>query len=247
MQGIDFEIPSPLIDQAARWDSLKRWERRELGQALRLLGLSYREIAAVIPVSKGTLSSWCRDIALSKNQQDALASRRPDEMTRTRVGSMLRGRALQRQRSSREAGRAEATLLVQDPLWAAGTVAYWAEGAKRTNSLRFSNSDPALVCLFVQWSKAFLGVTNERFTVSLHLHDGLDEDEAKRFWSERTGIPLSDFRKTWFKQEGSGHRKNKLYRGTASVRIRRSGDLFQRVMGWIDAIAATVEASRKAG
>lgn len=50
------------LDAIARWAELKRWAKKELGQDLRRLGLSYGEISAVIPVSKGTLSGWCRDL-----------------------------------------------------------------------------------------------------------------------------------------------------------------------------------------
>lgn len=52
-----------------------------------------------------------------------------------------------------------------------------------------------------------------------------------------TGIPLDGFRKTFVKREGTGHRKNVLYNGTASIRVQRSGAMLDRVMGWIDAVA----------
>lgn len=72
--------------------------------------------------------------------------------------------------------------------------------------------------------------------MSLHLHAGQSEAERKVFWSEATGIPLEQFFKTFVKPEGTGHRKNVLYQGTASVRITRSTDLLHRVLGWIDAV-----------
>lgn len=43
---MEIEIPRELLDRAARWPDLKRWERKELGQALRMLGLSYGEIGS---------------------------------------------------------------------------------------------------------------------------------------------------------------------------------------------------------
>jgi hypothetical protein len=66
------KVPLELLGQARSWPTLKRWERRALGQALRELGLSYREIGHIIPVPKGTLSAWCRDIRLSPEQQARL-------------------------------------------------------------------------------------------------------------------------------------------------------------------------------
>ena len=47
------------------WASLSRWERAEVGRDLRRQGLSYGEIMQLIPVPKGTLAGWCRDIELT--------------------------------------------------------------------------------------------------------------------------------------------------------------------------------------
>jgi hypothetical protein len=57
-------LASDVVERIRAWPELKRWERKEIGQTLRRLGLSYREIAAVIPVHKGTLSAWCRDLGV---------------------------------------------------------------------------------------------------------------------------------------------------------------------------------------
>lgn len=165
-----------LVDAIARWDALKRWERRELGQSLRALGLSYREIQSLIPVAKGTLSIWCRDVPLTTDQQERLRAMRPRQ------------------------------------------------------------DDPEMVRLFISWATNYLALTPDRFTAKLHLHAGQDEDERKRFWSAFAGIGFDEFRKTFVKPEGTGHRKNVLYNGTIQVRITRSADLLHRLFGRIDAL-----------
>lgn len=228
-------IPPELLNDAAKWPELKRWERRELGQDLRRQGLSYKEIRAVIPVSKGTLSGWCFDIWLSEDQLRRIqASRGNNAAAREKVGAILRQRNQERVQAVREAGRQEAQQLSRDPFWAAGVSAYWSEGHKRDNSLGFTNSDPGLIRLFLEWAKRFLRLTADRFTIRLHLHAGQDELECKKHWSDITGIPLNRFGKTFVKREGTGHRKNILYNGTATIEVTRSTDLFHRVMGWID-------------
>jgi hypothetical protein len=226
-------LSAELVDQIRRWPELKRWERREIGQTLRRLGLSYTEIAAVIPVSKGTLSGWCRDVELRADHVARLASMRPQ----TTVGPVLRARNAARVETIREAARTEALGLAADPFWVAGVSLYWAEGAKRHNDVAFANSDPEMVRIFIQWARLYLDLAQDRFTAKLHLHDGQSEKERKAFWSDVTGIPESDFRKTFIKPEGSGHRKNVLYNGTIQVRITRSTDLLHRLLGWIDAVA----------
>lgn len=46
-----------------------------MGRALRRLGWSYGEIRDLIPVPKGTLSNWCRDIRLSDEAVQAIKDR----------------------------------------------------------------------------------------------------------------------------------------------------------------------------
>lgn len=213
---------------------MRRWERRELGRELRVAGLSYREIAQIIPVAKGTLSLWCRDLELTPDQRERLRSLRPDAEVRRSVGMKRRQLALQRHEALRHAGRLEAARLARDPAWIAGTVAYWAEGAKRSNALLFSNSDPGLIILFLRWGSEFLEIAPERYSARMHLHRGQDEEERLLFWSAKTGLRAGQFGRAFIKPEGTGHRKNVLYNGTLLVRVRTSADLLHRVEGWID-------------
>jgi hypothetical protein len=60
---------------AADWERMTRWERA--GRSLRRQGWTYSEIMAVLPVGKGTLSGWCRDIRLTEDQIEAIKARRP--------------------------------------------------------------------------------------------------------------------------------------------------------------------------
>jgi hypothetical protein len=227
-------LSQELLAKIDRWAELKRWERRDIAQELRRMGLSYREISAVIPVPKGTLSGWCRDLKLTEAQKTRVTSKRVQRRT---VGALLRQRALDLAAKLRTDARQEATAYVEDPDWIAGVVAYWAEGAKRHKDLSFSNSDPLLIRVFISWTEKFLGVPRKRLTAKLHLHSGQTEAERIRFWSNATGIPTENFRKTYIKPEGTGHRKNVLYNGTASIRVPCSGALLHRLMGWIDAVA----------
>jgi hypothetical protein len=69
------DVPRGLLDRAAEWDDLHRWERSELGKTLRRIGLTYGEIRDLIPVPKGTVSSWCRAIRLSDAQVEEIRAR----------------------------------------------------------------------------------------------------------------------------------------------------------------------------
>jgi hypothetical protein len=174
---------------------------------------------------------------LSADQHARLTGNVNRRSSRRHVGVILRTRARQRVEVLRSAGRREAMKYLNDAFWIAGVVAYWAEGSKRSNELSLSNSDPATIRLFVRWARTYLAVDEARFGVRLHIHDGQDEDDRKAFWCDETGLPMASFRKTFIKPEGTGHRKNVLYNGTALVRVSCSVDLLHRVLGWIDAVA----------
>ncbi len=236
------DLPSELLARARLWSMLPQWGRKELAQDLRKAGLSYRQIMGFIPVAKATLSSWCRDIELTPAQVTQLRALNNSQLARRRAGATLRSRSIERVRAIRAAAREEAASLLDDPFWVAGVVAYWAEGAKRTNRLQFSNSDFRMVLLFLNWTSKYLGLASlDRFAVQLHLHSGQNEQECKQFWSDATGLPLNRFKKCFIKQEGTGHRKHVLYNGTASVRVSASTDLFHRVMEWIEAFEASLQ------
>ncbi len=114
----------------------------------------------------------------------------------------------------------------------AGLMLYWAEGSKK-EYVDFTNSDISIIRFMMKWFREICLVPNGKFRVQLHLHSGQDEDGIKKFWSEVTGIPKYNFVKSYIKKEGSGHRKNKLYKGTIKIRIC-SSDLLNKILGWIE-------------
>ena len=137
----------------------------------------------------------------------------------------------------RQGAAEEFSRLIEEPFFLAGIIAYWAEGGKRTiGKVGLSNSDPAMIRLFLAWAVTYLGLTLERFQIYLNLHAGQDEKERKKFWSVATGIPLSRFGKTFFKEEGTGHRKNILYNGTARIQASDAVQ-YQKVMAWLDCVS----------
>jgi hypothetical protein len=172
-------VPNHLADPVANWDDLTRFERSELGKALRRLGWTYGEIRRVIPVPKGTLSYWCRDIQLTDEQIAAIKER-----TQSRVGVPRDTQRKRREeaRVIRTRAEAEAQKLIEDPMWLLGIALYWAEGAKTRRSLALANSDPRILRAFIDWCRAFHD-PNAEFVLQIHLHEGNDDSSAKAFWS----------------------------------------------------------------
>ena len=223
--------PPELLARADGWDELTRWERAELGRALRRLGWTYGEIREVIPVPKGTLSYWCREIRLADEQIEAIKTRIHGSRRGVPVDTQWR-RRLEIEEIRQEA-REEVAGLISEPLWLAGTVMYWAEGAKTKRRLSLVNTDPHALRLYMAWIEAYLD-PSPAYVLALHLHEGNDDSAARDYWAHTLGLDDPDFYKSFIKPEGTGHRKNKLPQGICAVILRRSTDSWIRAMAWIE-------------
>jgi hypothetical protein len=223
-------IPEELRHQAVRWTNLDRIQRRQLAHALRRLGLSYREISDIVPISKSTLSTWCREVTLTREQTAAIARR-----TAPRKGIP---RDTQRKRrieveSLMVSAQSRARTLLNDPMFVAGVVMYWAEGAKTYRRLSMSHSEPAALRLFINWVGAYL-IPNPTGAFKVFLHAGNDVAAAEEWWRTELGWPAARLNKPYIKPDGTGHRKNHLAYGVCSVDIDRSTDAFYETLSFIE-------------
>lgn len=228
------ELPVELSERAGCWEALSRWEMAELGRDIRRLGWTYSEIMAVIPVPKGTLANWCRDIRLTPDQVAAIQQRVATKKGIPRDTQMKRRLEIE---AIRAAARNEVPRLANQGLWVAGTALYWAEGSKTRNHLELANADERLLRLFIHWVREYLDLDAE-FVLQLHLHTGNDEASAKDYWKSSLDLPRVHFYETFIKPAGTGHRKNKLPQGVCRVRVRKASDHWNRVMEWIDCLAS---------
>lgn len=85
------------------------------------------------------------------------------------------------------------------------------------------------------WLRRFFEIDETRLRLRLYLHQGLDLDAANTFWSELTGIPLTQFGAPYRAIPDPSIRKAKHPLGCPSVcssctRTHRS------IMGMIDAL-----------
>ena len=215
---------------------MKRWETKEHVTTFRKLGFSYKEIMRFFPIAKSTVSDWCKDIELTDRQIQRLQERK-------KQGSYAAGlkgsKANQEKRAKevqqiRENAKSEAPLLINDSLWIAGLMLYWAEGNK-SRKVAISNSDPNIIEFMEAWLRKYCKVNNAKFKPFLNLHSGQDEDRIKDFWSNIIKLPKEQFGKSYIKKEGTGHRKNILYKGTLRIDVCNL-NLLYRILGWIEGV-----------
>jgi transcriptional regulator with XRE-family HTH domain len=100
---------------------MKTAERNEARRLRKEEGRSVKELAALLGVSRSSISLWVRDIELTEDQYMALRRRMGGRIDGSRVNAV---KGLERRRASQLAGRERARS--KDFLHAAGCMLYWA-------------------------------------------------------------------------------------------------------------------------
>lgn len=209
-------------------------------QELRSKGFSYREILLQINVSKDTISRWCRDIVLTSEQKERLLKNKAFGQRR---GSLVAAENKRQIRISRtqeifEKSKIELGRLNKRDKFIAGIAFYAGEGEKTDGSGGFANSDPKLIKFMMHWFQEFCDIPLSRFRGAIWIHEGLDKNEAKRYWSKLTGIPQGQFFKTYVAKNKTNSRKirkNIHKYGVFAIKFSIS-DKQRRIMGWISAL-----------
>ncbi|MEV0428019.1 resolvase [Micromonospora sp. NPDC050495] len=205
---------------------------------LRRDGCAVGEIAARLGVSKSTAYLWTRDLPLDPE----LVRRRRREASRARAEAQWAPH-----RAARDAARSASVAaaarwvgrLRQRELVLLGAAIYWCEGAKakpwRPHDCRvkFANSDPLLVALFLRFLDA-LGVppADRRFRVSIH--ETADAAGAVRWWAGLVGVPPGQFQPTSLKKHRPVTTRKNVgdgYHGCLIVHVLRSSRVYWRIEG----------------
>jgi hypothetical protein len=207
---------------------------------LRAQGWTYTEIMEELGVAKSSVSLWCRDVEVDEVK---LAERRRDRHLAGNQGARQRGpNRLQRAKRQEIDGlRIEAVErlgpLDDRDLLVAGAALYAGEGAKRDGAVRFANSDPRMIALFLRWFRSCFAVEESRLRLRLYLHEGLDLAEANAFWADLTAIPTTQFIRPYRATPDASIRVTKHPMGCATV-IYSCARTHRAVMGLVHALLA---------
>lgn len=195
---------------------------KESVRKLRLKGLSYREIQEKIPVSKSTISLWCRNVRLGDVQRDRLRKKRDSSLKGIRA---IQKMFWQRRCDAFEKGVQMVERMHADTDFIGGLMLYWAEGSKAGHVI-LTHSDVRIILFMIRWFHKYFDVSPQHIRINLHLYAGQNERNMKQYWSEMTGVPVSNFQKTRMKREGLGYKRKDLYRGTVRIRVKRKGSTY---------------------
>jgi len=207
--------------------------KKEKAEAIKLRnkGLSYNEIRKIVPVSKSSLSLWLKSIRLKSKHRKRLYTKQ--------IEILARGPRSQKERREKEIkeiinkAEAEITLpLSPEVMRLMGAALYWAEGTKR-GMCEVTNSDPHLILFMVKWFEKIFEITPLQLKARLNIYPQQSDIKIKKFWSELTGIPLSNFGKSFIKPLSKNYKKNTLYYGTIKIEVPKSVNIKHRIFGWI--------------
>jgi len=170
-------------------------------RALRLAGKSVRDIAKGLNISKSTASRWTADMNLAesglqrlweKQQLKLFDSNNPNAKKMTTTLN-----------ASKTAFLNESYTLVSQISFTTNekkvfcALLYWTHGAKTTNYVSFTESDPSTVLAFLKLLREGFPVVSAKFRCMLYLNENQSELETRKFWSDMTGISLGQFTKSY--------------------------------------------------
>jgi len=211
-------------------------EEKNLARELRKHGWSLNEIREKVKVSKSSVSIWVRDIELTDAQKQKLSKKGVSkEIIEKQRSTRLKRENARRQNIIDNAKRDIRTLSKND-LFLVGVALYWAEGGKTGGVVRLSNGDPRIIQVTMRFLRKICGVPEKKFRGYIHIHPHLDHKRAEKYWSEVSGIPRSQFYKTYRKPNISSlNKKDSLPFGTFDVYVCNT-ELFLKIKGWTEKV-----------
>lgn len=217
---------------------------------LRLKGYSYSEINKKLGVPKATLSDWFTGLVLPEKARERIQKRTREKSINGLIKRNKQQTHLAKKRADeiRAQSQKEIKKLSQQELLLVGAALYWAEGYKRPimkngkartyHSISFSNADPVMIKVFIQFLKTNLGIPASQMRAAVRIFQHINEQYALDYWKKITGIPSQNFQEVYYGISKSSEGKrpfNRLPYGTIQIRV---GDTkkFQKIMGWIHGI-----------
>ena len=225
---------------------MKPFSIKEKAINFRKKGYSYNMISQELGLAKSTISGWLREITYEPNTEvikriGLARAKSAQNRHNVKIQSIIAARSEAR-REIREVQKRDLLFL--------GLGLYIGEGSKLHENIRIINSDPEIICLAIKWFRTACGLKEENFTISIHIYPDLDEKEIKNYWSNITGIPIIQFRKTQIdlRTDKTVKKRHKLPYGTAHLQIVSRGKtefgvfLHRKIIGWIEeAIKQTIK------
>ncbi len=200
-------------------------------KALKLIenGKTYAEIKKALGIPKSTLSVWSSQAGRKPDRSRQIA-----HLKKARAAALIvirRNKELRFETANRTAKKLANSIPVhrEDVGKSLLAMLYWGEGGKTDNNMKFTNTDPKLVCLFIALLRKHYSIDETRFRVGLQIHYYHNPEEVREYWSEKLKVPASQFWKIYLKPR-SGRRKSYRKNFYGICNLHYSSNVIQREM-----------------
>jgi hypothetical protein len=114
---------------------------------------------------------------------------------------------------------------------------YWAERAKRRNTIQFTNSDPHMLAFFRRFLVEAMAIERDEIVMSINVYtnNGMGIEEIECYWLDLLDLPASSVRKHMLNHmptSSSGRARNKLPYGVVTLNVHSTW-MLQHIYGAI--------------
>lgn len=204
-------------------------EKKKHAVEMRLEGMSYSQIKAILGVSKSTLSIWLEKYPLSDKRIRELRDWNSIRIEKSRK-TKLKKRENKLNDVYLEMSKKIGSLTERD-IFIAGLFLYWGEGTKSARDIvAFTNTDPGMIKIFIKWL-GYMGIKISLLKVKLHLYSDMNIKKETTFWSNTLHISPKNFRKPYIKESkiSSLSYKGMQGHGTCTV-VYGNSDLHNKII-----------------
>ncbi|MCG2692434.1 hypothetical protein L6272_06490 [Microgenomates group bacterium] len=183
---------------------------------LRKKGFSIKEIAKKLKIANSTSSMWLGNIQLN-----AVAKQRLKKRQLLHYYKMSQ-HWQQKRINQLEIAKKQARIIVDSISLSTSNLKFlcsflfWAEGAKNFQQIKFINSDPNMIKVFLFLLRKSFPIDEKKFRALIHIHEYHNEKSLKKYWSEITKIPQKQFYKSYLKPH-TKKRKRLNYKGSINI------------------------------
>lgn len=223
------------------YTNMAKFEKRLRARMFRRKGWSIRAIALRLGVSRSSASVWCRDLHLTKKQNERLFR----NTVKAGLVGRIKGAQVNHEKKEariefhRQEGEKQIYSLSRRECLIAGTALYWAEGSRKSK-LGFTNSEPKMIMFMLYWFEHVMGVEKEDFMPRIFvnaIHKPRIEKILK-FWSDLLELPRNQFGNPVFlkRRPRKVYENYDTYYGVLALEVRRSTELKYCILGLIEAL-----------
>lgn len=191
---------------------------------LRKQGKSINDISNILNVSKGSVSSWVRDIILDEIYINNFKLKQQR--------NRLKGSVAIKEKYSkmREGYRKEGFELAKNNNeFRILCALYWGEGTKNKNSFKLTNCDSSMISLVNNLIKPY----NPYLCIYFYKENGLSDEEIRKWWYDATKIKEIKLYVQKISRASQNKLKNKQMYGTATIQVDKT-ELVQKIYGGIE-------------